>query len=203
MQDYNKNQQHTEEHETITSAFTKHQAFLKRFLGRFLSRTQDIDDVLQETYLKAYSAERGQVINSPKSFLFRVARNTALTELKRKSRQIIECVEDYQDEEILLTDNPVEDQAAATEKLGVFCQSVLEMSPQVRRVFLMRKVYGMSQKEIADELGIAQSTVEKHIARGLLVCSEYMANHAQSPKHTESGLPTNGAALGHRRKTSF
>ncbi len=47
---------------------------------------------------------------------------------------------------------------------------------QCRRVFVLKKIYGLSQEEIAAELGIAQSTVEKHIAKGLLLCREAHAN---------------------------
>ena len=70
-----------EESTSVSAAFIEHETFLKRFLRRFLSLPQDIEDVVQETYLKARSAEQGQVINSPKAFLFRIARNEALKEL--------------------------------------------------------------------------------------------------------------------------
>lgn len=164
----------------ITLEFSKQRLFLKRFLTRFFSHPQDIDDVLQDTYLNAYLAERARVINTPKAFLFRVARNAALKELERKSRQIIECIEDLPELEILSEESSVESEVAARQKVGLFCQSALEMSPQVRRVFLMRKVYGFSHKEIASQLGIAVSTVEKHIARGLQICSEYMTQVEQA-----------------------
>ena len=82
---------------SITEAFVKHETFLKRFLSRFLSRPQDIEDVVQETYLKAFSAEKKQQIHQPKAFLFRVARNAALTELGKKSRQVMKNVEDNDD----------------------------------------------------------------------------------------------------------
>ena len=45
---------------------------------RFFKRTQDIDDIAQETFLRAYSAEATQTVHAPKAFLFRVARNIAL-----------------------------------------------------------------------------------------------------------------------------
>jgi RNA polymerase sigma factor (sigma-70 family) len=164
----------TKQNSPITDEYTRLQIFLKRFLTRFFSSSQDIEDVMQETYLKAYRAEKERVINTPKAFLFRVARNTALKELERKSRQITQSIEDFQGSEVLSDESSVEDQVDARKKLGLFCDSALEMSPQVRRVFLMRKVYGMSYREISAQLGIAVSTAEKHVARGLEVCSTYM-----------------------------
>jgi RNA polymerase sigma-70 factor (ECF subfamily) len=48
---------------------------------------------------------------------------------------------------------------------------VAQLPLQCRRAFLLKKVYGLSQKEIAGYLGISESTVEKHVAKGLLHCA--------------------------------
>ena len=172
---------------SITEAFVKHETFLKRFLSRFLSRPQDIEDVVQDTYLKAFSAEKKQQIHQPKAFLFRVARNAALTELSKKSRQVMKYVEDYDDSEIISDGISVEDRVLASEKLGLFCQSALEMTPKCRRVFLMAKVYGMSYKEISAELEIGQSAVEKHVAKGLEVCTAFMRRMAEQDQAMAGG----------------
>jgi RNA polymerase sigma factor (sigma-70 family) len=55
-----------------------------------------------------------------------------------------------------------------------FCRAVSSLPVHCRRVFILKKVYGLSQKEIASLLGIASSTVEKHIARGMVVTAEYL-----------------------------
>jgi len=49
------------------------------------------------------------------------------------------------------------------------------LSADVKRVFLLKKVYGMRQKEIAELVGLSESTVEKHVAKGLMMCSRYLA----------------------------
>src|ERR1700754_3174134 len=73
---------------TVTAAFLESGGFLKKFLSRFLPVQQDIEDVAQEAYLRAYIAERRESIEQPKAFLFRVAKNLALTRLAKKSLQI-------------------------------------------------------------------------------------------------------------------
>ena len=156
---------------SVSAAFIEHESFLKRFLKRFLSRPQDIEDVVQDTYLKARCAEERQVISSPKAFLFRIARNEALKELRKKSRRITDYIEDLDEPEALYGGVSAEDEAIAKQRFGVFCQSVIEMTPKCRRVFLMCKVYGLSYKEIAAQLGISVSGVEKHVARGLEICN--------------------------------
>lgn len=157
----------------VSAAFVEHQSYLKRFLRRFLSRAHDIEDVVQDTYIKARCAEEVQVITSPKSFLFKVARNEALNQLRKKSQRITDYIEevDFPDAEVSVS--TLEDEAIVKQRLGIFCESVLEMSPRCRRVFLMVKVYGMSYQEVADELGISLSGVEKHVAKGFQICNAY------------------------------
>jgi RNA polymerase sigma-70 factor (ECF subfamily) len=159
----------------LSGAFVTHQRSLKRFIGRFFSRVQDIEDIAQETYLRAFDAERaGEEVRSPKAFLFRIAKNAALNELARKSRLLTDCIEDSAASTVLGTGTSAEEQAMAQEKLDMFCNAVASLPPQCRKAFLMRKVHGLSHKEIAGRLGIATSTVEKHIASGLLRCSTFL-----------------------------
>lgn len=158
----------------IHDAYARHQAALKRFISRFLPNSHDIEDVSQETFLRAFTVEKSRVIEQPKSFLFRIAKHVALTQLTRKSRQITDYLEDFDDSEVLLSEDTVEDELIAQETLGIHCEAVAGLPPQCRRVYLMRKVYGMSHKEIAGRLSIAVSTVEKHLIKGVEQCDRYV-----------------------------
>ena len=159
---------------SVSVAFIKHETFLKKFLGRFLHRPQDIDDAAQEAFLKAFAAEKTQIVRSPKSFLFQIAKNVALQELTKKSKMITDYIEDLSDSTIPCEGRDLEDVIAAEQRLELFCRAAATLPPQCRRAFLMRKVYGMSQKEISEKLGISISTVEKHHTTGLKRCSEVM-----------------------------
>ena len=170
----------------ISAAFVEHETFLKRFLRRFLSRAHDIEDVVQETYIRARCAEETQVITSPKSFLFRVARNEALSQLRKKSRRITDYIEELDCPDVQEEFSSLEEQAITHQRLGVFCQSVLEMPPRCRKVFLMVKVYGMSYKEVSEQLGIGLSGVEKHVAKGFAISNAYADRIEKNTiKHTQ------------------
>ena len=162
----------------VLQAFQKHQAALRRFISRFVQRTQDIDDVAQEAFLRAYRAEQGKPIEQPKSFLFRIAHNVAITELTKKSTQIIDYIADIDDSAVVWLEHSAEETAMADQQIGIHCEAVAQLPPQCRRVFLMRKVHGMSHKEIASELGIAISTVEKHMTKGVRDCARYVEEHS-------------------------
>ena len=179
---------------TVLGAFEKHQSALKRFISRFLHNTQDIEDVAQEAFLRAYCCEKNTEIQQPKSFLFRIAKNVAISELRLKSRNITDYIEDQDNSNVLIDEWTTEDHVAAQQKLGIHCEAVATLAPQCRRVYLMRKVYGMPYKEIAGRLGIAVSTVEKHLMKGVELCNRYV-REKMAADHDQYAQPT-----GQRRK---
>jgi len=159
----------------IYSAFLQNEGVLKRFLRRFLYKQEDIDEISQETFLRAYKATKGREIDSPKAYLFQVARSLAYSELSRKTRKLTDYLEDALEDQAGTTD-PLEDEVAAQQKVTFFFDAIAELPPQCRRVFLMRKVQGMPHKAICESLGIGASAVEKHIAIGTERCKRYIEN---------------------------
>jgi len=172
----------------VTPVFVRNQSFLKRFLTRFLSSSQDIEDVVQESYLKALCAEQKKEISSPKAFLFRIARNEALKELQKKSRRITDYLDELDAQDESSSETAMEDSSNAKQRFGLFCESALEMPPRCRKAFLMCKVYGFSYKEIAAHLDISVSGVEKHVARGLEICSDYVAKNENAHLHSHEHI---------------
>ena len=162
----------------ISQAFIEHNTFLKKFLKRFLQREQDIEDVVQEAYLKAYSAEqiRGG-IEQPKAFLFSIAKNLAINELTRKSRQMTGYIEECHIPLQLEISDSVESEVEGQESLGIYCEAVAALPEKCRRVYLLRKVHGLPHKDIAERLGVSLSTVEKHLRLGTLSCRDYIRRH--------------------------
>jgi len=158
----------------IYENFLSNESGLKRYLRRFFYRDEDIDDMAQETFLKAYKYANNREIEYPKAYLYQVAKSVALRELSRKSRQLT----DYMEEAAIPEpedDSSVEEELIAHQKLVHFCEAVAQLPPQCRRVFLMRKYQALSHREIAQTLGISVSAVEQHISLGLKRCKASIA----------------------------
>ena len=158
----------------VTEAFVRHESALKRFIARFMRNAADVEDIAQEAFLRAYSAEQGKPIEQPKSFLFRIAKHVALTELAQKSRQITDRIEGFDELPVMGNEVSVEDEVEARQTLGLHCEAVARLPQQCRHVYLLRKVHGMSHREIAGHLGIAVSTVEKHLMKGVELCDRFV-----------------------------
>jgi RNA polymerase sigma factor (sigma-70 family) len=183
----------------VQDAFLKNQTALKRFISRFFRNVQDVEDVAQEAFLRAYSAENGRDIEQPRAFLFRIAKHIALNQLSRKSRQITDYLEDLNSPDVLLGEGSVEEEFAARQTLGLHCEAVATLPPHCRRVYMMRKVHGMSHKEIAGHLGIAVSTVEKHLIKGIAECDRYIRERNEPHRRPQIRAPQARGSGGRRR----
>jgi RNA polymerase sigma-70 factor (ECF subfamily) len=152
---------------SILTEFKNSQLSLRNFISRYVGSPHDIDDVSQETFLRAYKAEQEKEIEHPKAFLFRIAKNLMLSEFSRKAKKVTSYIEDYDNSEGFLNSANLEQDIFAQQKLGIYCEAVASLPPQCRKVVVMKKVYGMKNKEIAVRLELSVSTVEKHLSKGI------------------------------------
>ena len=159
----------------VYRVFIENEVLIKRFLRRYSSNSQDIDDISQETILRALRAEQEKEIHQPRAFIFGVAKNIARKSLDKKSKSLIDFIEDFGDKEYISNEPTIEDQLEGRKRMLIFWQAVAELPPQCQKVFVLKKVHGYSHKEIAKYLDISISTVEKHAATGLQRCAEYVS----------------------------
>ncbi len=160
----------------IYNVFLENELIIKRFLRRYSSNSHDIDDISQETILRALHAEKNKEIHEPRAFLFGVAKNIARKSLEKKSRSLIDFIGDFGEKDYLSDQPSIDDHIDSRKKMLVFWEAVAGLPPQCQKVFVLKKVHGYTHKEIAKSLEISISTVEKHSATGLKRCSEFMEN---------------------------
>lgn len=157
---------------------------------------QDIEDIVQETYVRACQFKSNEEIHSQGALMTRIARNLAIDHLKRAESRLTSSLNQSNeiefDELSNLADEPYE-QVSSREEFALFCEAVRHLPVQCRRVFVLKKVYGHSQSEIAGKLNISENTVEKHVAQGLKRCIFYMRQHSE--KETSVKFPRQDHAL--------
>lgn len=168
---------------------------------------KDVEDIVQETYVRVCQVEQTADIKSPRSYLFRIARNLALDHIKRADTSLVDSIdfddESEQDKTILSAEQLADDvyeKAASNEEFALFCEAVRHLPLQCRRVFVLRKVYGYTQNEIAVDMQIAQSTVEKHVAKGMKRCLFYMSNNLQPSGKNVTGSLKLSPAMGQAKE---
>ena len=163
-----------ERHDWFLNQIFRHRAALHRYLQRFTSGAEDVEDLVQETYVRMYALRDYRNIESPRALLFRIAHNMAVERARRQSTQATDSVADLELLNVYSTEAPADEQIDARRRFESFCAAVDRLPPLCRRVFVLRKVYRLSHDEIAEVLGVSHSTIEKHVAKGLLRCRDYM-----------------------------
>jgi RNA polymerase sigma-70 factor (ECF subfamily) len=159
----------------VLAVFLACRSTLARLVGRIVNR-HDVDDILQEAYVRSCEAAEKTAIRSPHAFLLKASTHLALNHISRAGNKPATRIEDLSPSGVyreLAAESP-QAQLDASQRFVVFCRAVGSLPGQCRRAFILKKIYGLSQQEIAADLGISASTVEKHIAKGLLMCRQYM-----------------------------
>lgn len=137
-----------------------HEPMLRAWLRAQFPSTADVDDIVQEAYSRVLRAQAANAIRSPKAFLFATARNIALMQLRHRQVERTEALAERERSDILDESPDVADAVARTQELEILTQAIQSLPARCRQILTLRKIYGMSQRDVAAELGIAEHTVE-------------------------------------------
>ena len=129
----------------------------------------DVDDVVQETYCRLAAVADLERIEDPRRYLFQTARNVVLAELRRQRVVRIEAAGSAADlEAALAADELSPDRVVGGRWLLGRVDALLAALPErARTAIRLRKLDGLSQRQIAERLGITETMVENDLARGL------------------------------------
>lgn len=144
-----------------------HERDLRNWLQRRLVDAADVEDVVQECYCQLAQLDGVAHIAAPRAYLFTVARNLVHRQRRRARVVRIEALPDPCDAEWESELPSPERAAAARQELGRVQAALATLSDRARRIFVMRKVEGLTQKEIAQALGVSEAIVENEASRSL------------------------------------
>jgi RNA polymerase sigma factor (sigma-70 family) len=168
-----------DDHGTWTQGDAAHRSVLARLVARFVA-PHEVEDIVQEAIVRSYAASRKQTIENPSGFMFRTARNLALNSADRAAARLNRSMDDYLASDAFIDTSTPESECELQQEFVALCQAIASLPASCRRVFILRKIYGLSQKEIASRLEISPSTVENHITRGMSITTQYMADRGYS-----------------------
>lgn len=147
---------------------------LRAWLTSRFPTLRDVDDVMQETYVRLFRARNKGEIRSVRAFLFVVARNVACDVFRRQGPNVIGDIEDFTALRVLDEKPNAAEAASANQELDMLAEAIRTLPDRCREVFTLRKIYGLSQKDIAARLGIAEHTVEIHVCKGARQCATFL-----------------------------
>ncbi len=152
----------------------EHESAIKRFLRVRLANEADRDDVVQEVFIRLCRIENlsdklSLGVERTRAFLFMTASNLVRDLHRREKSRHKDAHEPFDDDSLADQTALIEEQLQSREKLEFVARAIESLKPSCRQAFVMSRVDCMSYREIADQMNISVSMVEKHITNALIV----------------------------------
>lgn len=160
-----------------------HVPMLRAWLKSRFPTGFEVDDLLQDAFVRVLTAHQERPVQSPKAFLFAVARNLALDRIRRARVTGEGDHLSFDDLEIMDDVDSVPEAVARNQELETLTRAIQSLPARCRQIFTLRKIYNLSQAEIASRMGISEPTVSAQLTIGVQKCSEYFARNRR-----EAGL---------------
>jgi RNA polymerase sigma factor (sigma-70 family) len=163
-----------------------HEPALRAWLAKRKTHGLEIDDIVQETY--AVLAELPSVthIRNPRTYLFSVAHSIVLQQLRRLRIVPIHAVAEIDSSNLHVDEIGPERQVGDYQELHRVAELIAGLPAQCRQAFRLRKVDGLSQREIASRMGLSENTVEKHISKAVRLLMKAMEETHEAERLKDS-----------------
>ena len=143
---------------------------LRRYFLRRLRNAADAADATQETFLRFLSAPQTTIIENPQAYLFQIAKSVASRTTMRNAAdaRLFLPAEAGLNEPL---DAPSQERIVNGRQCLILLARAIEKLPnRCQEVFILSRLHGMANGEIAARPGISRNMVEKHIIKALIHC---------------------------------
>jgi RNA polymerase sigma factor (sigma-70 family) len=162
----------------VGSEMLPHEADVRAWLRRTLA-PEDLEDVIQETYCQIAGLKDVGHIRSGRAYFFTAARSIVLMRLRRARIVSIESVTEIENLNIVGDEPSPERIAGGRRELDRVRRLIEGLPDRCRRIFELRKIEGLPQKEVAQRLGVAEHIVENDVTKGLKLILQALADGEQ------------------------
>ena len=162
-----------------------HERALRAYLRRAFPVVTDVDNVIQETFARVLEARRAAPIENVRGYLFTTARHQALNLLRRRKIISIESIAEIEAFDISTDEPGIPEKVGLKLEIELLTQAIQSLPERCREVLTLRKIEGLSQRDIATRLGISEHTVEAQVATGMRRCAQYLRERGVLPLRKE------------------
>lgn len=151
-----------------------HEGELRGYLKRAFPALTGTSEIVEDSISKVLAAHRARPIRSVKAYLFTTARNLAYSHLRRRQIVAIDSVEEIEALRVYDEGPSVPEVVGTKLELEILTEAIQSLPDRCRQVITLRRIYGLSQKEIAVRLGISEHTVEAQLGKAMRRCAEFL-----------------------------
>ncbi len=160
-----------------------HEGMLRSYLIG-IARPADIDDLVQESFTRLLRMREQKRMRSPRGLLFTMARNAAHDLFRRRGRANLEPIEDNETLRVLEELPGTAEMVSRGQEIEILADAIEALPERCRAVFILRHFEDLSQREIAQRLGISEHTVESQLTKAFRRCEAYFGSHGALPWRT-------------------
>jgi RNA polymerase sigma factor (sigma-70 family) len=154
-----------------------HEPLLRAYLRRKFPKLHDVDDVVQESYLRLLKVRVSGTLRSAKGLLFTTARNAALDVFRHKGVVPMESLTDNPASPVYAHGVNAAEAASLSQEIALLLEAMDQLPDRCRLILVLRRFHGLSHKEIAERLSISENVIQKQITLGLKQCHTYLERH--------------------------
>jgi RNA polymerase sigma-70 factor (ECF subfamily) len=158
--------------QTVAELFRKYNRSLVSLLAARLHSVEEAREVAQEAYVRLLQLDQPGTVSLLQAYLFRTACNLAVDRVRQRSthaRLLNEhAAEVFEDRAV--PEEAIETRALAGDELRMLQTSLGELSEKCRRTFLLYRLEGLEQQDIARRVGITQRMVRYYTSYALKYC---------------------------------
>ncbi|MEM7370573.1 MAG: RNA polymerase sigma-70 factor [Bacteroidota bacterium] len=160
---------------TFEALFKSHFPYLCNFANQYVEDFEAAQDITQKAFITLWE-KRSEIdpTLSTKAYLFTIVKNRSLNYIRDNNKYRSKILDiDCGDIEI----GKEEDYFAEKELKQKIREALNTLPEKCRKVFEMSRYEEKKYKEIAEELGIAQKTVEAHMSKAIKTLREYLTHY--------------------------
>lgn len=151
----------------VASSILPHEPAVRAWLRPRVRSDHDVDDLVQEAYARLSALSSVDGIANPRSYFFQTVQNLLTDHIRRERIVQIEAVADF-DSIAAVYEEPSPERIVGGRREFDRITALIDALPdRCRQIFRMRKIEGLSQREIAQRIGVSESVVENDGAKGL------------------------------------
>lgn len=151
-----------------------HEQELRAYLHRKFSPQLEVDDLVQETYARLLKAHSLTPIKAPRAYLFTTARNIAKDFFRRSKVVPIDPVADPDVLPVFEDRAGIVEAVCSSQEIQMLAEGIQALPDRCRQIVTLRKLHGLSHREIGEQLGIAENTVNAQMAIGVIRLRDYL-----------------------------
>lgn len=155
--------------EAVAQLFREHNRSLVSYLAMRLRSLQEAKEVAQEAYVRLLQLDQPGAESFLRAYLFKVATNLAVDRLRQRGRRQ-RYEEDVPTDELETGLEEPSRRTLAREQLGALIAGLEELPEKCRSAFLMYRLDGLTQQEIATQLGVSERMVRTYVTQALVYC---------------------------------